>query len=194
VDGCILQAGLDSAANRSPDGPAGATVEDRSIDAGNATSADSGTDVVGRGTDGAPTGMDAGDASADAKSWEASFVDARADASPDVGVDSGLDAASDTGPDATADTGSQDATDHDTSAEASVDTDAHAPPPDAAPPPTCPQAVPAGATTCCGSMACVGRGGNSCNCGDCDQRLCPAVCCFNSQGNLSCVATPADCR
>jgi hypothetical protein len=59
---------------------------------------------------------------------------------------------------------------------------------------TCPQVVPPGATICCGHSACVARQGNACNCGQCNQQRCAGFCCVDSNGNLSCVASPADCQ
>jgi hypothetical protein len=58
---------------------------------------------------------------------------------------------------------------------------------------TCPQATPPGATTCCGHTACIARQGNACNCGACNQSHCAGMCCVDSNGRLSCVASPADC-
>jgi hypothetical protein len=77
----------------------------------------------------------------------------------------------------------------DGNADADADADA-----DAGTAPTCPGTVPAGADTCCGASPCVGKGGNTCNCGDCAQRHCASWCCFDSQGNSQCVAGPASCR
>jgi hypothetical protein len=110
---------------------------------------------------------DAGDALADASSRDAplgSRVDAGRDAARESGDDAGSDAVV---------AGLQDGT-------------------DGAPVPGCPHAVPPGATTCCGRMPCVERQGNSCNCSEC--HVCAVMCCFGSQGTLSCVATPADCQ
>jgi hypothetical protein len=59
---------------------------------------------------------------------------------------------------------------------------------------TCPQGTPPGATTCCGHTACIARQGNACNCGKCNQSHCASFCCFDSNGNLSCVASPAACN
>jgi hypothetical protein len=61
-------------------------------------------------------------------------------------------------------------------------------------PDACPQNVPAGASTCCGSSPCVGRNGNVCNCNDCQLRHCASWCCVDSNGALSCVADPASCN
>jgi hypothetical protein len=57
---------------------------------------------------------------------------------------------------------------------------------------TCPSPTPPGVTRCCAHTPCIERQGNSCNCGACMH--CGAICCADSQGNTSCVATPADCR
>jgi hypothetical protein len=59
---------------------------------------------------------------------------------------------------------------------------------------TCPSPTPPGATRCCGTTPCVERQGNACNCGLCIRLHCSGMCCTDSQGNLSCVATPADCQ
>ncbi len=65
---------------------------------------------------------------------------------------------------------------------------------DSAPSSGCPQETPPGVTRCCAHVPCVARSGNACNCGACMQQGCSSVCCFGSQGNASCVPTPADCR
>jgi hypothetical protein len=57
--------------------------------------------------------------------------------------------------------------------------------------PSCPDAAPPGATSCCGSTPCVERQGNACNCAQCMN--CSGVCCADMNGHTSCVATAADC-
>jgi hypothetical protein len=59
---------------------------------------------------------------------------------------------------------------------------------------TCPQQTPPGATTCCGHSACIARQGNACQCGECSQSHCAGMCCFDSNGTFSCVASPSDCH
>jgi hypothetical protein len=61
-------------------------------------------------------------------------------------------------------------------------------------PNTCPQEAPPGAATCCAHSPCAESQGNSCQCGKCASMHCAAWCCANSQGGMSCVAGPADCR
>lgn len=85
--------------------------------------------------------------------------------------------------DATADVGTMDAPDPGVDAPAAS---------------ACPSTPPPiGITSCCGSVACIDKQSSSCDCAGCTQQNCGSngkMCCFDSQGNLSCVKKASDCK
>jgi hypothetical protein len=60
----------------------------------------------------------------------------------------------------------------------------------------CPDATPAGVTTCCNYQPCIARPQQGCNCQDCLDKACAAgsFCCVDNQGDLMCVAKLKDCK
>ncbi len=53
---------------------------------------------------------------------------------------------------------------------------------------------PPGATRCCGTVPCVDRSGNGCNCGDCDALACPGWCCVNGNQQVLCTQSSKACK
>ena len=87
--------------------------------------------------------------------------------------------------DATADVGAMDAPEPDVGVDAPAGSACPSTPP------------PIGITSCCGSVACIDKQSSSCDCGGCAQQNCGSsgkMCCFDSQGNLSCVKKASDCK
>ena len=58
-----------------------------------------------------------------------------------------------------------------------------------------PASCGAGGTECCGQTPCIDLQGQTCNCADCTQTCGQSrVCCFDSQGNLTCKPNANACH